>query len=431
MNSNTAFNAGLCDFIARSPTPFHAVVQMQEKLQAAGFIQLQEQEKWHLDAGGKYFVIRNGSSIIALVVGDTDVVESGMHIVGAHTDSPCLKVKPNADMHRHGYHQLGLEVYGGVLLNPWFDRDLSIAGRVSCQSEDGSLHHCLLDFERAVALIPSLAIHLDREANDKRSINKQTDLPAILSLTGNADNVNSFRELLCQTIREQNLIPNCKQVLDYELSLYDTQVPAVIGLNNEFIASARLDNLLSCFAGLQALLDADGSQTSVLVCNDHEEVGSSSAAGANGPMLRDSLVRLCGSEENLVRCMQNSMLVSADNAHGVHPNFSDKHDNNHGPILNQGVVIKINANQRYATNSETAARFRLYAESVGAPVQSFVVRSDMGCGSTIGPITASELGIATVDVGVPTFAMHSIREWAGSDDAEQLANILGAFYRRS
>lgn len=431
MNSSTAFNTGLCDFIGKSPTPFHAVEQMQKSLLAAGFIQLQEQEKWNLDAGGKYFVTRNGSSIIAVVVGDTDVVENGVHIVGAHTDSPCLKVKPNADMHRHGYHQLGLEVYGGVLLNPWFDRDLSIAGRVSCLSEDGSLHHCLLDFDRAIALIPSLAIHLDREANDNRSINKQTDLPAILSLSNNNDDAISFRELLCNTVREQNLIPNCKQVLDYELCLYDTQAPAMIGLNNEFIASARLDNLLSCFSGLQALLKADGSQTSVLVCNDHEEVGSASAAGANGPMLRDCLVRLCGSEESLVRCMQSSLLVSADNAHGVHPNFSDKHDNNHGPILNQGVVIKINANQRYATNSETAARFRLYAEEVGAPVQSFVVRSDMGCGSTIGPITASELGIATVDVGVPTFAMHSIREWAGSNDAEQLANILGAFYRRS
>lgn len=431
MNSITAFNTGLCDFIKHSPTPFHAVKQMRKTLLAAGFVQLQEQEKWQLDAGGKYFVTRNDSSIIAVVVGDEDVVENGVHIVGAHTDSPCLKVKPNADICQNGYHQLGLEVYGGVLLNPWFDRDLSIAGRVSCQSEDGGLHHCLLDFERAIALIPSLAIHLDREANDKRSVNKQTDLPAILSLVSGNDDVSDFRELLRNTICEQNLIPNCKLVLDYELSLYDTQAPAVIGLNNEFIASARLDNLLSCYAGLQALLDADGSQSSVLVCNDHEEVGSASAAGANGPMLRDCLVRLCGSEENLVRCMQNSLLVSADNAHGVHPNFSDRHDDNHGPILNQGVVIKINANQRYATNSETAARFRLYAESVGAPVQSFVVRSDMGCGSTIGPITASELGIATVDVGVPTFAMHSIREWAGSDDAEQLASILGAFYKRS
>lgn len=431
MNSIAEFNTDLCDFIKCSPTPFHAVEQMRKILLAAGFVQLQEQEKWQLHSGGKYFITRNDSSIIALVVGEADAVENGVHIVGAHTDSPCLKVKPNADIYRHGYHQLGLEVYGGVLLNPWFDRDLSLAGRVSCQAEDGSLHHCLLDFERAVALIPSLAIHLDREANEKRTVNKQTDLPAILSLSKTSDEKSSFRELLCNTIREQNLIPNCKQVLDYELSLYDTQAPAVIGLNKEFIASARLDNLLSCFAGLQALLEADGSQTCVLVCNDHEEVGSSSAAGANGPMLRDCLVRLCGSEEDLVRCMQNSLLVSADNAHGVHPNFSDKHDNNHGPKLNQGVVIKINANQRYATNSETAARFRLYADSVGAPVQSFVVRSDMGCGSTIGPITASELGIATVDVGVPTFAMHSIREWAGSEDAAQLANILGAFYRRS
>lgn len=431
MNASNAFNTGLCDFIAKSPTPFHAVAQMREKLLAAGFSQLYEQDKWSVTAGGKYFITRNDSSLVAVIVGDADVVDSGVHIVGAHTDSPCLRVKPNADLHRHGYHQLGVEVYGGVLLNPWFDRDLSIAGRVSCRADDGRLQHCLLDFQRAVALIPSLAIHLDREANEKRSINKQTDLPVIISLAKKQGETTGFRQLLCDTIREQGLIPNCNQVLDYELCLYDTQAPAVIGMHDEFIASARLDNLLSCFAGLQALLDAGAGQTSVLICNDHEEVGSASAAGANGPMLRDCLVRLCSSEENLVRCMQNSLLVSADNAHGVHPNFADKHDNNHGPVLNQGVVIKINANQRYATNSETAARFRLYAESVGAPVQSFVVRSDMGCGSTIGPITASELGVATVDVGVPTFAMHSIRELAGSIDAGQLADILGAFYRRS
>ncbi len=431
MNSSNTFNSDLCAFIEKSPTPFHAVAQMQEQLLASGFVKLREQDKWDLTPGGKYLLTRNDSSIIALIIGEEDLVENGVHIVGAHTDSPCLKVKPNADLHQNGYHQLGLEVYGGALLNPWFDRDLSIAGRVSCQADDGSLQHCLLDFQRAIATIPSLAIHLDREANEKRSINKQTDLPAIISLGKNADNTTSFRQLLGDTIESQGLMPACKQVLDYEMCLYDTQAPAIIGLHNEFIASARLDNLLSCFVGLQALLNTDSRQTSMLVCNDHEEVGSVSAAGANGPMLRDCLVRLCGSEENLVRCMQNSLLVSADNAHGVHPNFADRHDNNHGPVLNQGVVIKINANQRYASNSETSARFRVYADSVSAPVQSFVVRSDMGCGSTIGPITASELGIATVDVGVPTFAMHSIRELAGGNDAAQLASILGAFYRRS
>ncbi|MFK8019621.1 MAG: M18 family aminopeptidase [Pseudomonadales bacterium] len=428
--SQQEFNQRLLSFIQSSPTPFHAVRTMQQQLLDAGFEPLAEEHVWKLRSGGKYFVTRNDSSLIAFTFSE-DILQTGISMVGAHTDSPCLKVKPNADVVRHGYHQLGLEVYGGVLLNPWFDRDLSIAGRVSYAHAEKGLRHALLDFEQAIGIIPSLAIHLDRGVNEQRSIDKQTDLPVVLALAGSVEECTPFKSLLAARLKSDGIVDSEVRVLDYEMCLYDTQPPAVIGMNQDFIAAARLDNLLSCFVGLEALLaaseDDDGSR--LLVCTDHEEVGSASAAGASGPMLRDCLVRMCGSEENLIRTMQQSMMISADNAHGVHPNYASKHDSNHGPVLNQGTVIKINSNQRYATNSETAARFRLYAEKAGVSVQSFVVRSDMGCGSTIGPIAASELGVPTVDVGVPTFAMHSIRELAGSDDAWQLSRILGCFYR--
>jgi aspartyl aminopeptidase len=235
-----------------------------------------------------------------------------------------------------------------------------------------------------------------------------------------------FRSLLLQRLLEQH--PDCQaeQVLDYELSFYDTQAPAILGFKDEFIASARLDNLLSCFVGLKSLLEAS-SQNCLLVCNDHEEVGSASTSGAQGPLLKSVLQRIVGDAEKLARSMDQSMFISADNAHGVHPNYADRHDDNHGPKLNAGPVIKINANQRYASNSETAALFRHCCELARAPVQSFVVRTDMGCGSTIGPITATELGVKTIDVGVPTFAMHSIRELAGSADAYTLWNIFREF----
>ena len=215
------------------------------------------------------------------------------------------------------------------------------------------------------------------------------------------------------------------------MSLYDCQPPALIGLNQEFVASARLDNLLSCFTGLKALLDAGDRQAKLLVCNDHEEVGSASACGADGPFLKSVLERICPQPETLARCIHRSWLISADNAHGIHPNYADKHDANHGPLLNKGPVIKTNANQRYATNSETAGLFRFLCEQADIPVQSFVVRSDMACGSTIGPLTASTIGVRTLDIGVPTFAMHSIRELAGARDTEYLYNALKAFYAYS
>ena len=424
MNKKNKTLKPLISFLNASPTPFHAVQQMTARLVESGYQVLNEEDSWALEAGGRYVTTRNGSSIIAWQMPkDRPLSESGFRMLGAHTDSPCLRVKPNPEVHKHGYFQLGVEVYGGVLLAPWFDRDLSLAGRVSFVNGEGELASALVNFETPIAVIPSLAIHLDREANTGRAINAQTFLPPLL---GQSDEKPDFRALLKAQLEKSG--ENASQVLDYELSLYDTQPAALIGLQQEFLASARLDNLLSCFMGLEALLESDSKEGCLLVCTDHEEVGSMSAAGAQGPMLEHLFARLEPDAESRSRMLARSMMVSADNAHGIHPNFADKHDANHGPILNKGPVIKINANQRYATSDITSSQFRMLAALDNVPVQEFVVRSDMGCGSTIGPITSAEIGVRTLDIGVPQLAMHSIRELAGTTDLVNTIRVFNRFF---
>ena len=425
MSSMNQFNKNLRAFLDASPTPFHAVEEMRLRLNDAGFSALDERGEWQLEQGKGYYVIRNGSTIVAFRCGKTPVHECGWRMVGAHTDSPNLKVKPSPELHRQGYFQLGVEVYGGALLNPWFDRDLGLAGRVNYENTQGQLCSALINLNRPVGVIPSLAIHLDREANNSHSVNPQRDLPVVML---QSEKPASFRDLLAETLVQQG-IGDVAGILDYELSFYDCQPAAMVGWNEDFIASARLDNLLSCYIGLEALLAADAKEHTVLVCSDHEEVGSQSAVGAQGPMLESVLRRVAGDEISWQRAIANSMMISADNAHGIHPNFSDKHDGNHGPLLNAGPVIKNNVNQRYATNSETSSLFRRLCANSGVAVQSFVVRSDMACGSTIGPLTASAIGVKTLDIGVPTFAMHSIRELAGSQDAFNLSTVLTAYYQ--
>jgi len=426
-------NASLMQFVQASPTPYHAVASLSAELDAAGFTRLEENARWQLERNRGYYVTRMGSSIVAFRTGDKDLSTTGINMVGAHTDSPCLKVKPLPEIIRQKYIQLGVEVYGGVLLNPWFDRDLSMAGRVDYRGKDGKLAYSLVDFKEAVAVIPSLAIHLDREANEKRAINAQTYLPPVLSQSS-ADNKFVFKDLLQQfLVDEQGL--DVDKVHAYDIRFYDVQPPALVGMEDEFITSARLDNLLSCYIGLQSLLASSGKDASLLICTDHEEVGSVSAPGAKGPFLESVVDRIAesfapASSEAKRHVLDNSTFYSVDNAHGIHPNFADKHDDKHGPLLNQGPVIKINGNQRYATSSETSAAFRQLCEDNAIPVQAFVVRNDMGCGSTIGPIVAGELGVKTLDIGVPTFAMHSIREMAGSKDTLYLASALKAFFDR-
>jgi len=427
--SKPRFNTELLDFLQRSPTPFHAVAVMREQLLAAGFSELDEADTWRVAPRGRYFVTRNQSSLIAFRTGKQDLAQAGLRMVGAHTDSPCLKLKPNAVNETVGYVKFGVEVYGGVLLNPWFDRDLSLAGRVTLRDKRGALRSVLIDCQRAIAIIPSLAIHLDREANDTRSINKQTMLPPVLGLA--ADKPFDLHGFIKSELKKQDAALARADILDFELSFYGVQAPALVGVAEEFIAAARLDNLLSCYTGLKAIIDSKADTAQLVIASDHEEVGSNSSAGARGNFLKSVLERLAAGDENFARMMTRSLLVSTDNAHGVHPNFADKHDNRHGPVLNRGPVVKVNSNQSYATNSESAALFKHAAAQAKVAVQSFVTRTDMGCGSTIGPLTAAGLGVRTVDVGVPTFAMHSIRELAGADDAHALYRALVAFFALS
>nr|WP_298414491.1 M18 family aminopeptidase [uncultured Halomonas sp.] len=420
----------LLTFLQRSPTPWHATQNMLERFERAGFRRLHETEAWDVKAGERVVVTRNGSSIIALQLPDEPLTT--LRMIGAHTDSPGLRLKPNAAITTSDWLQLGVEVYGGALLAPWFDRDLALAGRVQVRDDRGRLKSLLLDTKHAVAMIPSLAIHLDRDVNSGRPINPQTQMAPVLCQGSGKSK--AFEPLLQKWLKEQHALDDA-EVLGFELCLYDTQPPALVGINNELIASARLDNLLSCFIGMEALLESDGAQGAVLVANDHEEVGSASAIGAQGPFLQDVLRRIVeqlgdNSEQAWSRLIQSSCMISCDNAHGLHPNFSDKHDAAHGPLLNGGPVIKVNANQRYATTSETAALFRDVCRNAQVPTQTFVTRADMGCGSTIGPITATELGVPTLDVGVAQWAMHSIRETAGSQDVVHLIRALTTFLDR-
>ena len=424
--SQAQFNQELIDFLNASPTPFHATAYIAELLSGAGFEALDESDSWSLKQGGKYYVTRNDSSIIAFCQGK---IENGFRMVGAHTDSPCPKVKPLAEITKHRYLQLGVETYGGMLLNTWFDRDLSLAGRVQYLDTSNKLCSSLINFKKPVAIIPSLAIHLDREANKNRSINSQTDIPPILCQLA-TDEKADLQNILIEQLKSQG-IDDCQQVIEYDLSFFDTQSAAIIGLRDDFIASARLDNLLSCFTGLQALIEHQpGDATALLVCNDHEEVGSLSTTGAKGPFLKSVLERIAGSGEPLTRAIDNSMLISADNAHGVHPNFADRHDGNHQPLLNEGAVIKVNANQRYASTDQTAAIYQCLCKETDNKVQHFVTRTDLACGSTIGPLTSGELGVRTLDLGLPTFGMHSIRELAGTRDAYALSKTLARFFEQ-
>lgn len=413
----------LCEYLDASPTPYHAVENTKKTLEDAGFVALKEQDRWDLKPAGRYYIERRNASIIAFKIGVEDATASGLRIIGAHTDSPTLKAKPCPDLNNHSYGQIGVEVYGGALLNPWFDRDLSLAGRVTFSFE-GKLQHTLVNFKRPIAIIPSLAIHLDRTANAGREVNPQTQMRPILC-QGQGDF--SLRSLIKEELARLGLVLADSDILEHDLCFYDTQPAACVGLNEEFIASARLDNLLSCFLGLQALLGSDDKTTQVLALYDHEEVGSLSDVGANSNMLPVLLERLYPDVETRHRVISNSYLLSTDNAHGIHPNFAGKHDESHAPKLNEGPVIKVDANQGYATSSETAGLVSWLAQQAGVPVQRYVTRADMRCGGTIGPMTAAKTGVKTVDLGLPTFAMHSVRELSGTKDAKHMYELLKTY----
>ncbi len=424
----------LLTFIDRSPTPYHAVAEGVARLSAAGFEPVSESELWDFGPGKCGYVVRGDGSLAAFQVGMNSPARAGFRILGAHTDSPNLRLKPDPDVSAHGYRQMAVEPYGGVLLHTWLDRDLSLAGRVVAQTADG-IQTFLIDFARPLLRIPNLAIHLFREIREKGvKLDPQKHMVPVVGL----EETPPIRDLLATELRAQGIAKvSPKQLLSFDLMLYDTQPSGVIGSRGEFISAPRLDNLASSHAVLASLIRAQTQApapfTRVVVLYDHEEVGSRSAQGAAGTFLIDMLERIAsgykgGEPQAMARAASQSEMISVDMAHAVHPNYADRHESGHHPIVGRGPVIKVNANQSYATDAETAGAFSALCRSQNVEPQHFVTRSDLACGSTIGPITAAQTGIRTVDVGNPMLAMHSCREMAGSEDVAPMIDVLTAFF---
>ncbi|MEL6891183.1 MAG: M18 family aminopeptidase [Actinomycetota bacterium] len=407
----------LIGYLDASPSPFHAVASTVARLGAS--VQLDETDAWS-ELPSRGHVVRDGA-LIAWAVPDGAAATSGFRIAGAHTDSPGLKVKPHPDTGAYGWRQLAVEVYGGILNNTWLDRDLGIAGRVI--GADG--RSALVHVDEPVARVPQLAVHLDRGVNaDGLKLDAQQHLIPVWGV-GDVE-AGGFASWI-----------GARAGLDgpaawWELCLVDVQGAAVLGADRSLLTSARLDNQLSCWAATAALAEADPTeQIALIVLNDHEEVGSASTTGAQGPFLESVLERIVlalgGDHDDLHRALAVSSCVSADNAHAVHPNYPERHEPGHRPIVNGGPALKVNANQRYATSADTAAAFQRACDTAGVPWQVFVSRNNMPCGSTIGPLTATRLGIPTADVGVPQLSMHSARELCGAEDPLHLAAALSVY----
>lgn len=423
----------LLAFIEASPTPFHAVESSLARLTAAGFKTIRETDDWSDLAPGRYVFPHGGSSLLAFVVPDGKRIE-GFRLVGAHTDSPNLRLKPSPEYKKEGYAQLGVEVYGGPLLNSWLDRDLSLAGRVFVRSDAGALDERLVRFTDPMLRVTQLAIHLDRDVNDKGLVlNRQEHLAPIFGLAG--DGAADLPSMLAEKLG----VPR-ERIAGSELALFDTVKPTKGGRDGEFVFSARLDNLAMSHAAITALIAAKPTDHLVPIAAlfDHEEVGSETAYGAHSGFLPRALERIVlgsggglggsRSREDVHRALAGSLCVSADMAHAVHPNYDSRHEPRHKPVINGGPVIKINSQQRYATSGLTAALFRDLCKRAEVPVQHYAHRTDLPCGSTIGPIASTLLGIRTVDVGNPMLSMHSIRELAGSRDPAMMTRVLELFY---
>ncbi len=423
----------LLAFLRASPTPWHAVTETVRRLRAAGYRELSEGDAWSITPSDKVYVVRAGSTILALEIGESSPAKSGIRWVGAHTDSPNLRTKPNADLKRSGHYQVGVEVYGGVLLHTWLDRDLSLAGRVLVRGADGLTPH-LIDAERAIARVPSLAIHLDRNVNtDGLKLNTQTHLPPLLALeSGGAFDLRTF---VASELARRSIAVEPADVLGLDLCFYDASPPARGGVRGEYVFSGRLDNLASCHAAVSAMLAAPAAPqlTRGFVLYDHEECGSQSAQGAQSPFLRDVCARVALAHpkteaDAVARTLHHSFMISADMAHALHPNYADKHEPQHQPMLGAGPVIKTNNNQRYATDGDTAARFEIWCGHAGVTPQKFVTRTDLACGTTIGPITAAMAGMRVVDVGNPMLSMHSIREMSAAADVPKMIGAMTSYY---
>lgn len=428
----------LLKFLKDSPISYHASNKIKQILEENNFQKLKEEDNWKLKKGNKYYIERNNSAVIAFTIGEKNITEDGFNLIGAHTDSPMLKLKNEAVIKKHNYIKIGTEVYGGPILNTWMDKDLSIAGRVSI-IEEGEVKSKLIDFKDPLAIIPNLAIHMNRKVNKGFEINKQKHLPAIISTMEDKDkndknSKDKDEKNLLKKLISEKLDIDYDNISEFDLFLYDYNEPNITGLNKEFISSNGLDDLAMCHAILEALTAKnDFKGFNIGIFYDNEEIGSRTYQGANSNFLRDILERIVisngGNRQDYFRALSNSFLISADQAHALHPNFIKKHDKNYQPIINQGPVIKLNANFRYATTSETASIFKKLCNEVGVKYQKLANRSDMRSGSTIGPMSSSLLNVKTVDIGNPIWAMHSIRETGGIKDQEDIIKVFKHFFK--
>ncbi|MCC7013495.1 MAG: M18 family aminopeptidase [Planctomycetes bacterium] len=415
-------------YIDASPSPFHAVANAAQLLSAAGFVEVDEKRAFPADVQRGW--IARGGALLAWSSGERPAAEVGFRVLGAHTDSPNLRIKAKPNTGAAGFRQLGVEVYGGVLLNSWLDRDLSLSGRVVLRASDRQARTRLYKHERALLRIPQLAIHLDREVNTRGLVlDPQLHLAPLWGV-GRPD------ERGLQRFLARELACTAEEILSWDLMLHDVVPATFLGLEGELVCAPRLDNLCSAWCAVQALLDAPASDGPIrVVCLfDHEEVGSTSTRGAQGPLLEYALERLVaargGTRDDFHRAIAASLCASIDMAHATHPNYREKHEPEHWIHVNAGPVIKLNTNMRYATDAEGEALFQLACERAGVPVQKYFHRSNLACGTTIGPLTAARLGMRTVDVGCAQLSMHSIREMCGADDPALMTRALAAFLAR-
>lgn len=405
----------LLDFIEKSPTAFQAVDEMQKRLTENGFEVLSEKEYWKLIPGGKYLVTRNNSALIAFCIPEKE--SRVFHIMASHSDSPSFKIKENPEIKvDNSYVKLNVEKYGGMLMAPWFDRPLSVAGRVIIR-RNGGLKEKLINIKRDLVMIPNLAIHMNREANNGVSYNPQKDLQPLFAV-GNTDRT------LLEIIAEQTGVKK-EDIISHDLFLYNRMPGTIWGADKEFVSSARLDDLQCAFASMEGLLRAQNHESIAVHCvMDNEEVGSGTKQGAASTFLKDTLLRinmgLGRTYEEYLMTLAGSFMVSADNAHALHPNYTDKTDPTNHPVLNKGIVIKFNANQKYCTDAVSAAIFKELCTKAGVPYQTFVNCSDIAGGSTLGNISNTQVPMNTVDIGLPQLAMHSPYETAGVKDTEYL-----------
>ncbi|XP_052829878.1 aspartyl aminopeptidase [Octopus bimaculoides] len=432
-------------FVNASPSPYHATDALKTMLKDAGFEELRESNHWTLENSKKYFLTRNESTLIAFAVGAQYKPGNGFSLVGAHVDSPCLKVKPVSRKERHGYLTVGVQCYGGGIWASWLDRDLTVAGRVMIDNGKG-LEHRLVNVKKPILRIPHLAIHLQRDINDKLTLNKEDHLNPILAtkVQAHLNEENSTKSSKCEKhhsvlmkLLSQELQVEPNQIMDFELCLADTQPAVIGGICEEFIFSPRLDNLVNSFCACKALIAscqenslAKEKNIRMIALYDNEEVGSDSAQGAASLLTELVMRRICqGTALAFEEAIPKSYHLSADQAHAVHPNYGEKHEDLHHVEMHKGYVLKINANQRYASTAITCAILRKIAAQANVPLQDFVIRNDSVCGSTIGPILSQKIGIPTVDVGSPQLSMHSIREQCCTTSIAHGIALFEAFFK--